>query len=276
MPFPFLSTRSRFARALEAYGLGNCSLSPKSQALLVGMKPRPGYPMLPISAVPAAPKSISFFEAPIQAALIAALMRSPEAKTLEQLSIGTSHDWANKDTPDLAADDVYNMTAAVAALAGARLPALKQLTLGDMEMLYNGQRLTGTIGDVTPLFDAAPNLDELSLSGTYVFSRPVRHDRLRSLTAEQSDIGCWADPPSQESITQLFSSHLPHLTNLSIHVDSWEDVAFDLPDAFFTGGGFPALKQLDFNKLTPAAEARLADWKTSRGITPTPMQGALP
>ena len=265
MPLPFLSRKTPFAHALEAYGLENCSLSPKSHALLVGLKARQDYPFLPLTEIPKVPRSISFLEAPIQAELVAALMRSPEAKTLEHLFIGTSHDWpggARSHDPD----DAFNMTAAVSALAGGWLPALTALTLGDMEMLFNGQRLTGTLGDVAPVFEAAPNLRQLSLTGGYALSRPVRHDRLETLSAEQSDIGCWSDPPDQATITHLFSSSLPRLTGLSIHIDSGEDVAFDLPEIFFSGNGFPSLCRIDFNKPDENAAARLKAWATRRGI----------
>lgn len=265
MPFSFFSRRTHFARALEAYGLENCALSHKSHALLIGLNPRKDYPWLPLTEIPKAPKFISFFEAPVQAELIAALMRSPEAKTLEHLFIGTSHDWADK-APKRDAAERYDMTAAIATLTGARLPALSKLDLGDMEMLFNGQRLTGTLGDVTHVFDAAPNLVVLSLTGTYAFSRPVRHEKLETLSAEQSDIGCWADPPDQATITHLFSSSLPRLATLTVDIDPEEEVAFELPEIFFSCNGFPSLARLGFNKPSPVTAARLEKWSAERGI----------
>lgn len=264
MSFSFLSRKTRFAHALEAYGLENCSLSPKTHALLVGLKARKDYPFLPLVEIPKAPRFISFFEAPIQAELIGELMRSPEAKTLEHLFIGSSHDWPGTSGPH-DPNEAFNMTAAVSALAGGRLPALTELTLGDMEMLFNGQRLTGTLGDVAPVFEAAPNLRQLSLTGSYTLSRPVRHERLETLSAEQSDIGCWSDPPDQATITYLFSSILPRLTRLSLRIDDWEEVAFDLPETFFSDDGFPGLVQIDFNKPKEKAAAHLKEWAARRG-----------
>jgi hypothetical protein len=83
--------RSSFRRAMDATGLERCSIS--GSDLWVGLPPDPDYRRMPLQAVPEAPRSVLFVEAPEQLQLIAALADGPEAKTIENLMSGTSHDY---------------------------------------------------------------------------------------------------------------------------------------------------------------------------------------
>jgi hypothetical protein len=250
---------SRFARAIEDYGLARCAVS--GATIWVGLGPDPKYRREPLEAVPGAPTSICFVEAPDQAELIAALAAGPEAATIDHLMIGTSHDYAQKRAAP------YDMSAAVAALEGAQLPALRQLSLGDMELLFNGHAYYGRLGDVTHVFAVAPLLEELRLRGQFALSAPVRHGRLRELTAFLDDIGVSGGPLSQETVTRLLSSELPSLSEASLSLDEEErEVDYSIPDAFFTGPSFPALAAFAMDCLTPEADDRLAAWKAARGV----------
>lgn len=248
-----------FPAALRAYGMERCSTA--GQSVCIGLAPDPDHGLLPLREVPDAPGWVCFLEAPRQAELIRAFAASPRARTVERLVLGTSHDYARKRSVG------YDMGAAVAALAGARLPALKRLSLGDMEMLFNGHRLFGTLGDVTAIFDIAPRLEELGLHGHFALRRPVRHARLRSLLVEVEDVGVTGGPLDQETVSNLLLSDLPSLAECALDLsDDHPEFLYAIPDAFFSGSPFPALRHLRIDTLTSEANARVEAWKAKRGV----------
>lgn len=249
-----------FPAALRAYGLERCSIA--GQSVCIGLAPDAGHDLLPLHEVPDSASRVCFLEAPRQADLIRAFAASPRARTVERLVIGTSHDYAQKRSIG------YDMAAAVAALKGARLPALKRLSLGDMEMLFNGHRLFGTLGDVTPVFDIAPRLEELSLHGHFALRRPVRHARLRALLVEVEDIGVTGGPLDQETVSNLLLSDLRSLAECALDLnDEHPEFLYAIPEAFLSGSPFPALRRLRINTLTPEASARIEAWKAKRGVS---------
>jgi hypothetical protein len=252
--------RSRFPRALRDDGLARCSVS--GSTVWIGLGPNPGYGRAPLEDVPTAPRSVFFVEAPLQAELIRAFARSRAALTVEHLVIGTSHDYAGSKRCI-----GYDMAAAVGALADARLPVLTRLSLGDMEMLFNGHRLLGTIGEIGHVFAAAPALEQLDLNGHFALSAPVRHERLRRLGYQNEDVGISGGPVSQETFSNLLSCSFPRLTALQIdHDDDALDPRYAIPEAFFAGPAFPALETLVMNHLEGEVEARLSEWKKARGL----------
>lgn len=250
---------SPFARAVEDYGLGNCSTT--GETIWLGLPPNAEHRRAPLTAEPRAPRSLCFVEAPDQEPLIAALAASAEAGTVEHLMIGTSHDYIpNRPIR-------YDMSAAIAALSGARWPALKHLSLGGMELLFNGHAYYGKLGDVTAVFDAAPQLEELRLHGQFMLRGPARHDRLQDLSVFVDDIGVSGGPLTQDTVSNLLSSDFPVLRNICLSLedgDRGDD--YIIPDDFFDGAQFPALTAFDMDCLTPDEEARLAAWKSERGL----------
>jgi hypothetical protein len=250
---------SRFACAVEDYGLARCCTT--GSTIWIGLRPDPEYRRAPLAAVPQAPRSLCFVEAPDQAELVGALAASAEAASLEHLMIGTSHDYI-PGRPIR-----YDMSAAVAALCGARWPALKHLSLGDMELLFNGHAYYGKLGDVTDVLAAAPQLDELRLRGQFMLRGPVRHDRLREMSVCVDDIGVSGGPLSQDTVSNLLASDFPALRTVCLSLDDGEREAdYVIPDAFFAGSRFPALTVFDMDCLAPEQHARLAAWKTGRGL----------
>jgi hypothetical protein len=250
---------SRFRRALEAYGLGRCSQA--NGRLWIGFPPDPAAGFASVGSMPDAPRSICFVEGPEQDTLVAALAGSPEASTIEHLMIGTTHDYARRGRPT-----PYDFSATTAALAAARMPALKRLSLGDMEKLFNGHGYYGVVGDLTPVFDVAPNLESLDVCGRFTLARPVRHVRLESLTVDVDEIGISGGPLSQETIDALLSSRFPRLRALYLALDADEVQPYAVPDRFFADDGFPALEVLGIDQLQPAAEERIVAWASARGI----------
>ncbi len=229
--------------------------------MCVGLAPDPDGKRLPLDSIPAKPRRIGFFDAPLQADLIRAFLNGPRARWLEYLFIGTSHDYAAKRPAG------YDMTAPVAALKGASLPALKGLSLGDMECLFNGHRMFGTLGDITYVFDAAPALTRLWLQGHFRLPAPVRHSRLEELCVEVDDIGITDGPLNQVTVSSLLSSTFPNLATCDLDLEvADEDALYTLPAAFLTKAAFPALRVLHVNALTPPSGADLAAWKGLRGL----------
>lgn len=247
-----------FARALGAYGLERVSRS--GEILWVGLGPHPDYRREAVAAVPPT-RGIRFVEAPAQAALVAALAASPEAETVESLSIGTSHDYARKEGAG------YDHSAAIAALAGGRWPRLTELSLGDMERLFNGHCYYGRVGNITPVFEAMPRLEVLRLYGWFALERPVRHGRLKSLSVMLDDIGVSGGPLSQETLDHLLSFRLPRLEGLDLSLDEADvEDEYTIPEAFYAGDGFPALRQMQVDRISEETAERLIAWKAGRGI----------
>jgi len=248
-----------FDRALRNYGLERCSMS--GSALCVGLKPHPEYDRVAVETVPERLTWVCFLEAPEQADLIRAFVTSPHAQTVEQLIIGTSHDYDAKRSG-------YDMTKAVRALTGAKLPALKRIVLGEMELLFNGHALYGSLGDITHIFDAAAQLDELELCGQFSLKSPLRHERLRKLTVSVfSDIGIGDGPLRQDTVSHLMLSFFPRLTNCDLHLDGMPpDTLFSIPEEFFARPRFLAMQSFSIDALTPEAETRMKEWMAQRRV----------
>jgi len=250
---------NRFDRALRDYGLSRCSMS--GNALCIGLKPHPEHSRIALDTVPEAPTWVCFLEAPEQADLIRAFATGPQARTVEKLIIGTSHDYDAKRSS-------YDMTNAIAALKGARLPALKRLVLGEMELLFNGHALYGSLGDITHIFDAAPQLEELELCGGFSLKTHVRHEWLRTLSVSVfSDIGIGDGPLSQDTVSHLMLSHFPRLTTCSLHLDETPpDVGFSIPEEFFASPRFLAMQSFSIDALNSESKARMKEWMARRRV----------
>ena len=251
--------RSRFVRALQTYGLERCSMTPGQ--LWVGRPPDPEHRHAPVDGVPPPLRSVCFVEGPEQAGLIAALAVSPEAETLEHLMIGTTHAYIGPGRPT-----PYDISAAVAALAGATMPALTRLVLGDMERLFNGHAYYGRVGDVTHAFDMAPGLLALRICGCMTLSRPVSHARLEGWHVDVDDIGVAGGPLSQDTVSNILGSRLPRLRTLELALDEDDVQPYDVPEPFFADNGFPALERFGMDCLTPDAERRLRAWAAGRAL----------
>ncbi len=135
-----------------------------------------------------------------------------------------------------------------------------------MEKLFNGHAYYGRVGDITPVFAAAPNLERLEVCGCFALTRAVHHDRLEALTILLDEIGVSGGPLSQATVTNLLSSRSLRLRECELALD--EDFAplYDIPDAFFSGDGFPALEAFAMDRLNPDAEQRLSAFKSLRGL----------
>lgn len=236
-----------------------CSIS--GSDLWIGLPPHPDHGREAIRSLPEAPKSVLFVEGPEQGDLIADFVRSSLANVVENLMIGTSHDYIGDDHPT-----PYDFSGAMAALKGANLPALKRLGLGDMELLFNGHGYYGSLGDITHVFDIAPQLEELRICGSAQLSNPVHHDRLVRLHVTVDDVAGHCGPWSETSFTNLLTSRFARLAECDLSLEAEGASQYRIPETFFTGEGWPALDAVSIDCLAPEDEIRLSAWKASNGL----------
>jgi len=236
-----------------------CSIS--GSELWIGLPPDSDRGRLVIERWPEAPKSVLFVEGPEQGELVAAFVASPFAEAVENLMIGTSHDYIGTDHPP-----PYDFSGAVAALKGATLPALKRLILGDMELLFNGHGYHGRLGDITHVFDIAPQLEELRICGNAEISRPVRHDLLRRLVVTVDDVAGHCEPWSESSFENLLASRFVRLAECDLSLEADGVAPYRIPEIFFSGVGFAALEAVSVDCLADGDATRFSAWKAGRGL----------
>jgi predicted DNA-binding WGR domain protein len=158
---------------------------------------------------------------------LAAFLAEPGVGSLPALVIGCwSHD--GQDSSEV-----------VEALVAARdkLPSLQALFLGDIP--YDEQEISWIVqSDITPLFDAYPQLEHFQARGGQGLSLgKIKHKHLKSLTIEASNL-------SAEVVRAVGASSLPALE----HLDLWlgtaqygaDTTAADLK-GILAGKGLPAL-----------------------------------
>ena len=189
------------------------------------------------------------------------IVASPEALRIEFLMIGTSHDFAKRGGPG-----PYKFAPALDALRKASLPALRRLSLGDMEQLFNGNVYYGSLGDITHVFAIAPQLEELAICGCADLERPVTHEHLETLYVRIDDIGVSGGPLRQATIDHILMSRMPALRSLELSLDAEDVQPYDVPETFFSDNGFPALECFGMDCLRPESEARLRAWAEARKI----------
>lgn len=255
---------TRFGAALVDYGLERACAN--DTTLWIGLDGRGELGnAAPLHAPPAARQRVVFLEAPVQADLIAAFVASPEAERVEDLFIGTAQDypgrWPRETFPG------YDMAAAVGALRSATLPALRQLTLGDMEDRAGGFRLFGTVGEISHVFAAAPQLAYLGLHGNFALATPVRHGTIDTIETLFDTYGVTGETITQETLDNLLLSDFPSLSRMLLEMSEGGDEADrTLPDGFLAPGHMPALRMLEIDRLTPAAGAELSRLKALRRL----------
>ncbi|MEW1546840.1 STM4015 family protein [Streptomyces tsukubensis] len=124
--------------------------------------------------------------------------------------------------------------------AAERFPALRSLFFADVssdecEISWINQ------GPVTPLLEAFPQLEEFGVrGGTGLELKPVRHERLRSLTVETGGLDA-------QVVRDIAASDFPELEILDIWLGTSEYGATAVPEdlqPFLTGARLPKLRHL--------------------------------
>ncbi len=240
-----------FANALADYGFEHCSQ--REGTLLVGLPPVQGLDSVGI--LDRDIRSIAFLAAPIQSDLIAAFARDPISQQIEELTVGTSHDYAQRRLGG------FDFRLAIAALSRP-MPALRKLSFGDMLQLFNGGQYYGQLGDIGLIFANCPNLEDLSLFGQFELGEPVTHSVLKSIYAAADSIGVSGGPVSHETVDRLLLSMFPVLETLTLELEE-EDLQapYRLPEGFETSNGMPRLRHLHLDPLTDMSLATLLTWQ---------------
>ncbi|MFD6293391.1 STM4015 family protein [Streptomyces sp. NPDC060235] len=173
--------------------------------------------------------------------------------------------------------EVYDTApdAVIGALVAARdqLPALRGLFLGDIVM--EECEISWIVqGDVTPLLQAFPALEQLGVRGGNQLVFPaVRHERLRSLTVETGGMPV-------EAVRGIAGSDLPALVALDLWLGTSEyggDADVSDLEPFFAGDRLPSLIRLGLRNseiqddvcralASAPVVARLEDLDISMGV----------
>ena len=131
---------------------------------------------------------------PTVATLAPDVLRHPSAVFLRSLTIGPLGDGGRADYKPV-----------VAALTGTPQPMLRELLIGE-----TGDAIVGAIGNVSPIFAAAPALERLVVRAqTLRFDSKIKHLALRSLTIASSALG-------PRSIKALSTATLPALESFEL------------------------------------------------------------
>jgi hypothetical protein len=264
---PLVGPSSPFNEHLARYGLDQCLAN--ETTLWIGADGSRDWPnALRLEANPAPRKRVVFMAAPVQAELVAAFVGSAEAGVVEDLFIGTSEWYIERFRTSTLPS--FDMREAVGALRGARLPALRALTLGDQDERGGGLRMFGTVGEIGPVFAAAPALRYLGLHGQFSLAAPVAHTALETIEALFDQSGITGEPISQETFDALLSSSFDRLQVFSLALsEGGDDDTLTIPDRFLAPGHLPALTDLGLDRLTVEARERLDERMRERGLSST-------
>lgn len=249
------SGETAFETALRRYGLQNCC--DLRGAFLIGLPPGDDTREA-VKSVPKDGTRFGFLAAPQQRELIEVFLGSEEASRVTCMNLGTSHHYAEQMRRTAGATRVYDLTDVTALFKGRHLPALRSLSLGDMFMLFNGHALYCRIGDITPIFEAAANLEILDICGAFTLTRPIFHAHLQEFSADIDDIAGTAGSISQETLDHLLASDLPSATSLSVLMEEDPDHSYRLSENLTQLSGMPRLKALVLEGLDPKSQQRLA------------------
>lgn len=239
---------TRFGRSLRRFGYARCSQM--HGALLVGLGPA-GELRREVHHLPKLPNTVAFLEGPAQIELISDFLQSPEAQQVSTLKIGVSQSYAARRPVE-----GFDLTKVMSLFKGRHLPNLRSLCLGDMFVLHNSPVRSCRIGDITPVFDAAPNLRMLDLCGPFFLTRPVKHAHLQEVSVHVDATSGQEAVISQQTFTNLMMSKLPEVQSLSLLSDAVEVVPLDLPAAFDPRAQMPKLAAFEVENLTPESLQR--------------------
>lgn len=131
--------------------------------------------------------------------LLVALLSLPSARLLQQLTVGLFRDSQGQ----------AEYGGVFAALTACRLPALRRLFVADFDYPEQIEISWTALGDVAPLYDAAPGLRELTLQGGSVTLGEIRLPELRAFEVRTGGL-------SRASIRSIASAHWPQLEALVI------------------------------------------------------------
>ena len=153
---------------------------------------------------------------------------------------------------------------ATAALELGRWPALRELDLGEYELLCNACDWHGTLGRLDGLLERLPALRTLRLYGHFTLDGPADLPCLETLEVlvDTQNLALEVSSLDARTVESLLASRAPVLRHASIEPigPDEDDPVYRLPEAFLAGRSMPALESLHlcgrFGRGAAAAVAR--------------------
>lgn len=255
------NTRSTFVQAMQQ--TGTHAYSTLHGILMIGLAAN-GTQRRPGQRADLRKEAVHFTAGPKQTSLISAFLQSPEAQRVQHLTIGTSQSYAKSaNTMD------FDLSTVLSLFKGRQLAALRSLSLGDMFVETNGAPRGCTLGDLTPVFQAAPSLAILDLNGPFYLSKPIQHQNLQEITLHLDRSVSTEGVVSQQSFHNLLSSQLPRLHTFSFTTDHSFPLAerYELPADFTPQHNMPKLAEFTVEPLTPASLKRQQALQSSLALS---------
>lgn len=151
----------------------------------------------------------------------------------------------------------FDYSKIVSALAKSHYPNLKHLALGVWELFSNSHCVYGTLGDITDLLHRMPNLEHLTLGGSFQLTDTFEFGQLRELTVNLDDYvtGINGGFITNETLGNLLNSNFPCLEEIWMDLECNEnDYEYRIPDAFLSGRTAPKVNVCEFNGGFAAGE----------------------
>ena len=137
------------------------------------------------------------YEGPDMVELLEAILKSSAGDFINEIKVGIL------DAEENDYSEVVDL------LKKHQLPSLKKLHLGDFEYPDDNEISWNMVNDVSPVWAAAPNLEELRLTGADIGIGNVEHPNLKRLSLETGGLPAGA-------INSVMSAKLPALTELEM------------------------------------------------------------
>lgn len=157
------------------------------------------------------------------------LLALPQARNIEKLKLGLAD-----------ADGMSHYDACLQALADAGpFDKLKDVVIGDFTQ-DETEISWVSVGDISAIFEAAPNMEKLLVRGSGVEMSNVTHDKLKQLSFESGGLPAGA-------VSGVNGSTFANLERLSIWFGADEygaNASVSDIDRILTGEGLPSLKHL--------------------------------
>lgn len=187
--------------------------------------------------------------------IVEEFIRSGYPHTITSLCIGDSSDSQNYGR------DYRNISK---LLSKTSFPNLKNFELGVWELLYNEHCLYGKLGNITAVLQSMPDLETLTLCGSFTLDSPINLYELKEIIIKLDDdtTGINGGYISQETLTNLLNSTFPSLKEAYLDLDLeilWTDdykrvegntannQNYIFSDSFLQGKSWNGLKKIELS-----------------------------
>ena len=233
---------------------------PPTHKIVLGVKENKPYGWSEFSDITQAPSEIAFYLGATHLDLFDAYLNSSFPFKTRELFIGHSTDNYRSLAPTV--NHPLDYATITKILSKGNYPNLKAFNFGTTDLFFNGAGLKGAIGDVTELLSKMPDLECLTLSGSFSLSKPIHLLKLKELDIEIVGMteNSLSEAPSQGSFSNLFKSSFPALEQLSVDFECDGDIkrgtGYSFPEDFLITQSMPNLKYLEITGLFKNGEVK--------------------